>query len=164
MDDILRLYSSDINDFCDVIEDAFNWGDTHDDDYIKYQKRLDDPNFFTLGYFINYEMAGLIHVIIDNDNLYIDLLGVKKAYQGRSIGTKIVNHLFNRLKFFDGNNITLDCTIDSKSFYEKFGFKTINTHYERIGEERSTKTVDIYTMQRKINKKTYVNRRDEINE
>lgn len=74
-----------------------------------------------------YEMlfAGHKRLMQHTRHWYLDMMGVRKEYMGRGAATQMVNWGLDKAKK-DGVVAFVESTGQSKTFYEKFGFQTID--------------------------------------
>ena len=95
----------------------------------RMEKELSNPNLTSFCHISAYEENELIGYIdcISNGvtDAYIQDLMVKPEYQGKGIGTKLMNMMIDYLK--DNHIYMISVLFDEslKSFYEKFGFYTM---------------------------------------
>ena len=95
----------------------------------RMEKELSNPNLISFCHISAYEENELIGYIdcISNGvtDAYIQDLMVKPEYQGKGIGTKLMNMMIDYLK--DNHIYMISVLFDEslKSFYEKFGFYTM---------------------------------------
>ena len=93
------------------------------------EKELRNPNLTSFCYISAYEENELIGYIdcVSNGvtDAYIQDLMVKPEYQGKGIGTKLMNMMIDYLK--DNHIYMISVLFDEslKSFYDKFGFYTM---------------------------------------
>ena len=95
----------------------------------RMEKELSNPNLTSYCHIAAYEENELIGFIdcVSNGvtDAYIQDLMVRPEYQGKGIGTKLMNMMIDYLK---GNHIYMISVLfdeSLKSFYEKFGFYTM---------------------------------------
>ena len=95
----------------------------------RMEKELSNPNLTSYCHIAAYEENELIGFIdcVSNGvtDAYIQDLMVKPEYQGKGIGTKLMNMMIDYLK---NNHIYMISVLfdeSLKSFYEKFGFYTM---------------------------------------
>ena len=151
------LNSSDVDGFLDVINDSFGPNFLYEEDEEKFQRKLDSPDYFNLGYFINDELVGILHTTVDENDIYINLIGVKEKYQNQGIATQLLNYFQERLNFFDGGKITLDCCEELIPFYNYFGFKISRENDYLKGREFDANVLTVYTMEKNIQRKMIYN-------
>ena len=95
----------------------------------RMEKELSNPNLISFCHISVYEENELIGYIdcISNGvtDAYIQDLMVKPEYQGKGIGTKLMNMMIDYLK--DNHIYMISVLFDEslKSFYERFGFYTM---------------------------------------
>ena len=95
----------------------------------RMEKELSNPNLISFCHISAYEENELIGYIdcISNGvtDAYIQDLMVKPEYQGKGIGTKLMNMMIDYLK--DNHIYMISVLFDEslKSFYERFGFHTM---------------------------------------
>ena len=95
----------------------------------RMEKELSNPNLISFCHISVYEENELIGYIdcISNGvtDAYIQDLMVKPEYQGKGIGTKLMNMMIDYLK--DNHIYMISVLFDEslKSFYDKFGFYTM---------------------------------------
>ena len=95
----------------------------------RMEKELSNPNLTSFCHISAYEENELIGYIdcISNSvtDAYIQDLMVKPEYQGKGIGTKLMNMMIDYLKDHHIYMISVLFDESLKSFYEKFGFYTM---------------------------------------
>jgi dTDP-4-amino-4,6-dideoxy-D-galactose acyltransferase len=77
-------------------------------------------------------IVGFITIEIKDDKFWIGLLAVDKQYRGQSIGAKLINRCVEEAQKMRYNTIWVNTQGDNIvacRFYEKMGFKLINTQY-----------------------------------
>lgn len=95
----------------------------------RMEKELSNPNLTSYCHIAAYEENELIGFIdcVSNGvtDAYIQDLMVKPEYQGKGIGTKLMNMMIDYLK--DNHIYMISVLFDEslKSFYERFGFYTM---------------------------------------
>lgn len=87
---------------------------------------------FPIGFLVaekNHKIIGfLIGVITNPDTAKILMLGVYKHSRKQNVGSRLINHFFNKIKQKNIKNVELEVRIDNKiaiKFYEKHNFKII---------------------------------------
>ena len=79
---------------------------------------------------IDNNIVGFVICSVKGDSLHIHRLAVSPEYQGRGIGTSLIEHLFNKCNEHNIMYVTLKSkkTNDkAQRFYERRGFKKIGT-------------------------------------
>ena len=87
----------------------------------KYQE---DENANIYAYKDNGEYKGIVVFKIENKSATILDIAVKPEYQGRGIGSKLIDFIFNS---FNAQNITAETDDDAIGFYKKYGFAILKT-------------------------------------
>ena len=80
---------------------------------------------------------------------YIGAFGIKRRYQGRGIGTKIMQELTRDLQADGVRRIELRVEADNKraiSFYKKLGYKAEGTLRRYMKREKDADYVDVHLM------------------
>ncbi len=90
----------------------------------KYQE---DENTNIYAYKDNGEYKGIVVFEILNNSATILDIAVKSDYQGRGIGSKFIDFIFNS---FNAQNITAETDDDAIGFYKKYGFTVADTKVE----------------------------------
>ena len=95
----------------------------------KMEKELSNPNmtsFCHISAFEENELVGYIDSISNGvTDAYIQDLMVKPEYQGKGIGSKLMNMMIDYLKENHIYMISVVFDESLKSFYERFGFYTM---------------------------------------
>jgi len=80
---------------------------------------------------------------------YIGAFGIKRQYQGSSIGTKIMQELISNLRADGVRRIELRVEADNKraiSFYKKLGFEAEGTLRKYMKRDKDANYVDVHLM------------------
>lgn len=77
------------------------------------------------------EICGFVQLIKENDNIIIDLIAVKKNFQGKGVGKTMLSYVKDKCansntSFFVGTQLS---NINSINFYSNMGFKINNSKY-----------------------------------
>lgn len=91
------------------------------------KKYRENENTFIYGFKHNGEYKGIIVFEFSNDSATILDIAVKPRYQGRGIGNKLIDFIFNN---FNAKNITAETDDDAIGFYKKYGFTVTDTKIE----------------------------------
>jgi ribosomal protein S18 acetylase RimI-like enzyme len=73
------------------------------------------------------EYKGIIVFKIKDKVATILDIAVKPEYQGKGIGSKLIDYIFNQ---FSANKIIAETDDDAVEFYKKYGFVVTNTKLE----------------------------------
>lgn len=87
----------------------------------KYQA---DDKTSVFAYSENGEYKGIIVFKIKEQTAEILDIAVKSEYQGKDIGSRLINYIFSQ---FSVNKITAETDDDAIGFYKKYGFTVIDT-------------------------------------
>ena len=98
------------------------------------KKYLEDENTNIYAYKDNGEYKGIVVFKIENKSAIILDIAVKPEYQGRGIGSKLIDYIFNS---FNAQNITAETDDDAIGFYKKYGFELLKTEI-KFGTKRYT--------------------------
>lgn len=106
-----------------LLYDAVGWG-AYDEKIV--QKALDNT-FYSVSVYDDNKIVGYGRIIGDTICfLYIQDIMVKPEYQGKKIGTMIMNKLLEKINEIKKENIDLRVYLGAsknrEKFYEKFGF------------------------------------------
>lgn len=108
------------------------WGNWNDDFQKKYFDENFNPNLIKI-IIIDDKYAGILKVTEKVDELHIDEIQLLPEFQGKGIGTKIINDIKSNA---EGSNIATKLQVlktnRARNLYERLGFKIINeteTHY-----------------------------------
>ena len=106
-----------------LLYDAVGWG-AYDEKIV--QKALDNT-FYSVSVYDDNKIVGYGRIIGDTICfLYIQDIMVKPEYQGKKIGTMIMNKLLEKINEIKKENIGLRVYLGAsknrEKFYEKFGF------------------------------------------
>ena len=106
-----------------LLYDAVGWG-AYDEKIT--QKALDNT-FYSVSVYDDNQMVGYGRIIGDAICfLYIQDIMVKPEYQGKKIGTMIMNKLLEKINEIKKENpdlrVYLGASKNKEKFYEKFGF------------------------------------------
>jgi len=71
----------------------------------------------------NGEVIGTALASFDGRKGYIQKVAVREDYQGKGLGSRMVKEVIERVKRAGALDIRVNCSKESVSFYEKFGFK-----------------------------------------
>jgi len=86
----------------------------------------DMTSYFHIAVYENQEMVGYIDCVSNGvTDAYIQDLMVHPAYQGRGIGTELMNKMISHLKDKRIYMISVVYEEDLKPFYERFGFSNM---------------------------------------
>ena len=87
----------------------------------KYQA---DDRVNVYAYSENGEYKGIIVFKIEDNTAEILDIAVKPEYQGKGIGSRLINYIFSQ---FAANKITAETDDDAIGFYKKYGFTVTDT-------------------------------------
>lgn len=90
----------------------------------KYQKNEKTKVY---AYLDDKEYKGIIVFEIKDKVATILDIAVKPEYQGKGIGSKLIDYIFNQ---FSANKIIAETDDDAVEFYKKYGFVVTNTKLE----------------------------------
>ena len=112
----------DVKEF-NLLYDLVGWG-SYDDEI---SKRALDNTYYSVSIYDNERIVGYGRIIGDTICfMYIQDIMVDPVYQGRGIGTMIMNKLLNKIYEIKKDNTDLRTYLGAskgrESFYEKFGF------------------------------------------
>ena len=91
------------------------------------KKYGEDENTNIYAYKDNGEYKGIVVFEILNNSATILVIAVKLEHQGRGIGSKLVDFIFNS---FNVDGITAETDDDAIGFYKKYGFTVADTKVE----------------------------------
>ena len=127
----------------EIEEDDLEKGFLETLDFLRNASNLDKNKAKEILKKIKQNTNHIIHVAIDNKKIvgsttllieqkfihdgglvgHIEDVVVRKDYEGKGIGIKLVTSLLERAKEKNCYKTILDCTDDVKQFYERIGFK-----------------------------------------
>ena len=127
----------------EIEEDDLNKGFLETLDFLRNASGLDKNNAKEILKKIKQNPNHIIHVAIDDKKIvgsatlfieqkfihdggfvgHIEDVVVRKDYEGRGIGIKLVTSMLDRAKEKNCYKTILDCKDDVKQFYERIGFK-----------------------------------------
>jgi len=87
------------------------------------KKYGEDENSNIYAYKHNGQYKGIVIFKIANNSSTIHDIAVKPEYQGRGIGSKLIDFIFNR---FGVQSITAETDDDAIEFYKKYGFSVVD--------------------------------------
>jgi len=113
-----------VNDF-NYLTDRVGW-DTRD---VKIVEEALNNTLYSVSVYDDNKIIGYGRIIVDKTIfLYIQDIMVIPEYQGKKIGSKIMNVLLNKIEEYKKVNPNirtyLGASKGKEEFYEKFGFKT----------------------------------------
>lgn len=91
----------------------------------KYQA---DENINIYGFKHSGEYKGIVVFKTENKTAEILDIAVKPEYQGKGIGSRLIDYIFSQ---FAVNKITAETDDDAFGFYKKYGFTVIDTKLNR---------------------------------
>ena len=100
------------------------------------QNQIDNENYTYYFINVNNENAGYFGVSDKKEYLFLSKIYIKKSYRHKGIGTKVFNEIIKITKSINLNKIRLTVNkhnINSINAYNKWGFKTIDSVVENIG-------------------------------
>lgn len=100
------------------------------------QNQIDNENYTYYFINVNNENAGYFGVSDKKEYLFLSKIYIKKSYRHKGIGTKAFNEIIKIAKSINLNKIRLTVNkhnINSINAYNKWGFKTIDSVVENIG-------------------------------
>ena len=100
------------------------------------QNQIDNENYTYYFINVNNENAGYFGVSDKKEYLFLSKIYIKKSYRHKGIGTKTFNEIIKIAKSINLNKIRLTVNkhnINSINAYNKWGFKTIDSVVENIG-------------------------------
>ncbi|MBP3255846.1 MAG: GNAT family N-acetyltransferase [Clostridia bacterium] len=106
-----------------LLYDSVGWG-SYDS---KITKKALDNTFYSISVYDNNQIIGYGRIIGDTICfLYIQDIMVMPEYQGKKIGTLVMNKLLEKVKEIKKENpdlrVYVGASKDREKFYEKFGF------------------------------------------
>ena len=128
----------------EIEEDDLERGFLESLDFLRKSSDIDKNKAYDILRKIKQNPDHIIHVALDNNKIvgsttlfieqkfihnggrvgHIEDVVVRKNYEGRGIGMKLVISLLNRAKEKNCYKTILDCKDDLKIFYERIGFKS----------------------------------------
>ncbi|MEE1239874.1 MAG: GNAT family N-acetyltransferase [Acutalibacteraceae bacterium] len=90
----------------------------------KYQA---DDNTSVYAYSENVEYKGIVVFKIKEQTVEILDIAVKPEYQGKGIGSRLIDYIFSK---FSINKIIAETDDEAIGFYKKYGFTVIDTRVE----------------------------------
>lgn len=112
----------------------------------KLLAELNNKNSLFYFLYAENELAGYLKIndapaqsdINDTDSIEIERIYIKKTFQGKGLGKKLVHFTLQLAKEMKKNYVWLgvwEKNIDAISFYKKMGFKKAGRHSFRMGNE-----------------------------
>ncbi len=97
--------------------------------YCGFKPKIFKENFNKLDNYImkiNNRRVGFYQLSIFENKMYVNEIQISPKYQGKGIGSKILNNIENEAKKIKLNSLELQVFKENKAknLYEKFGFKT----------------------------------------
>lgn len=119
-EDVLQIYLIEKENF------KFHWSR----DFILFNIRLSDKikKFYVCKIYNN--VIGYVVCWLSNDTAHILNISVKKEYQNKGIGSRLLLYLFNELISLNIKIVILEVRVSNYkaiSFYKKFGFNEVET-------------------------------------
>ena len=119
----IKENKNNVKDF-NLLYDAVGWG-AYDE---KITKKSLDNTFYSISVYDDNNIVGYGRLIGDTICfIYIQDVMVSPKYQGKKIGTMIMNKLLEKINEIKKENpnlrVYLGASKDKEEFYEKFGFK-----------------------------------------
>jgi len=138
MESIINYKKKYLNQVVDLFIDVFSqepWNDSwdsnkHAEEFL--QDIVNTPGFKSLLYLKDDKVIGALfgHIIkwYEGDELYIREFFIDSNFQGKGIGTKLMNKLEKELKIEDIHTIVLltERDTEAKKFYDNKGFEVNN--------------------------------------
>jgi ribosomal protein S18 acetylase RimI-like enzyme len=126
-----------------LLNDEDNFRITPADDSNAAFPTRDRADSFTLGAYVNNELAGVVSFMRDGDNReklrhkgLLFRMYVSKEHRGKGIAKKLIDELIHRVKQLqdvEQINLTVIATnANAKTLYEKIGFKTFGSEQNAI--------------------------------
>ena len=122
-------YQFPTNEEFNELFESVGWGNREDDKINKHREKSD----FAVCVYSDDEIIGMARVVGDGSYYTVYDVVTKKSYQGKGIGTILMNEVVAWYKSIEDDDtyLYLGASYQKESFYEKFGFKT--RPYKGIG-------------------------------
>ena len=129
---------SDIYSICDVKEKLSDsaildllppsvFNQTPERQLSRAEKYQADDNTSVYAYSENGEYKGIVVFKIKEQTVEILDIAVKPEYQGKGIGSRLIDYIFSK---FSINKIIAETDDEAIGFYKKYGFTVIDTRVE----------------------------------
>lgn len=149
---IIQLSRKDINDLADIDYDSGHQCDRKNKTSKLYMKkelleRFDECRELFFGYKENKTLIGYVTIkpfFPGHKHCEVYWLAVRKAYQGKGIGTKLMEFIesYAKKKGFRAVYVYTNKTMSkTREFYEKLGYKLVNEFPNYYGYKRNNTAV-----------------------
>lgn len=93
----------------------------------------EDEHGYHFGAFTDNKLVGVVSLFKDHNDWQFRKLAVDAAYQGKGIGTQLLDYLTGFVKKENGERLWCNARIPAVSFYIKLGFTETNTTFHKKG-------------------------------
>jgi N-acetylglutamate synthase-like GNAT family acetyltransferase len=92
------------------------------DESIDFIRIVGDEKAVHFGYFVDHEIVGVVSVFKHNNSFQFRKLAVMMAYQGKGVGTKLVEYVKIYCESLGGENLWCNARLEKIGYYEKMKF------------------------------------------
>lgn len=98
---------------------------------ISFCKVEGDQSAIHYGAFIDEKLVCVASIYIDNQEARLRKFATLPKFQGKSIGTKVIEHAISNLKSLNINYFWCDARATALSFYQKFGLEIEGNEFKK---------------------------------
>ena len=122
---IRKLYESDIAALINILilNGQYDYPEVEGGESMKRVANCDAAVFLVAE--IEGKPCGFIKAIYDGSRALIHLLSIHPDFQGKGVGTELVNAVKNELRKRGANTFSVTVTDESSKFWEKQGFRKL---------------------------------------
>lgn len=111
-----------------AIRHAVMWPDKPE----SYIKLKEDATGLHYGYFLEGDLKAVVSIFLKDKKAQFRKFATLDAYQGKGIGSKLLNYLLDTLK--DVDLIWCNARVEKASYYERFGMKKTDHFFDKGGQ------------------------------